>query len=102
MKTYLGTILGLGLLFAPIAAHAAEAKVVLDVHHASCVLCGPIVKSALEQVKGVSSVSVSQPDGLADVTAVVTYNDGQTSPEALIKATTDRGYPADISKKTSG
>jgi copper chaperone CopZ len=93
---------GLGLLLAPIAAQAAEAKIVLDVHHAGCVLCGPIVKSTLEHVNGVSSVTVSQPDEMADVTAVVTYNDGQTSPEALIKATTDQGYPADISKKTSG
>ncbi|MER9876401.1 mercury transporter [Mesorhizobium sp. M0195] len=102
MKPYLGTVFGLGLLFAPIAAQAAEAKVALDVHHAGCVLCGPIVKSTLEHVKGVSSVSVSQPDGMADVTAAVTYDDGQTSPQALIKATTDQGYPADISKKTNG
>jgi copper chaperone CopZ len=102
MKTCLGTILGLGLLLAPIAAQAADAKVVLDVHHAGCVLCGPIVKSTLEHVNGVASVTVSQPDGMADVTAVVTYDDGQTSPEVLIQATTARGYPADISKKTSG
>ncbi|TPI19360.1 mercury transporter [Mesorhizobium sp. B4-1-1] len=102
MQTFLGAILGLGLSFAPAAAQATETKVVLDVHHAGCVLCGPIVKSTLEHVNGVSSVTVSQPDGMADVTAVVTYDDGQTSPEALIQATTGRGYPADISKKTSG
>ena len=102
MKSYLGATLGVGLLFAPIAAQAAEARVVLNVHHAGCVLCGPIVKSTLEQVKGVSRVSVSQPNGDADVTAVVTYNDVQTSPKAMIKATADHGYPADISKKTDG
>lgn len=102
MKPYLGAILGAGLLFAPIAAQAVEARVVLDVHHVGCVLCGPIVKSTLEQVKGVSRVSVSQPNGDADVTAVVTYNDEATSPKAMIKATTDHGYPADISKKTNG
>ena len=102
MKPYLGAILGGALLFAPIAAQAAEARVVLDVHHAGCVLCGPIVKSTLERVNGVSSVSVSQPDGDADVTAVVTYIDEATSPNAMIKATTDHGYPADISKKTNG
>ncbi len=102
MKPYLGAILGGALLFAPIAAQAAEARVVLDVHHAGCVLCGPIVKSTLEQLKGVSSVSVSQPNGNADVTAVVTYNDEATSPKAMIKATTDHGYPADVSKKTNG
>lgn len=88
--------------FAPVAAQAAEARVVLNVHHAGCVLCGPIVKSTLEQVKGVSGVSVSQPNGDADVTAVVTYNDERTSPKAMIKAVADHGYPADISKKTDG
>ena len=102
MNSYLSGAFGLGLLFAPIAAQAAQSRVVLAVHHAGCVLCGPIVKSALEQVKGVSAVTVSQPNGDADVTAVVTYDDEQISPEAMIKATTDRGYPADISKNTSG
>ncbi|WP_296736312.1 mercury transporter [Mesorhizobium sp.] len=102
MKTYLGTVLAFCLLLAPAAARAADAKVALDVHHAGCVLCGPIVKSTLEHVKGVSSVTVSQPDGMADVTAVVTYDDRQTSPDALIQATTAQGYPADIANRTSG
>ena len=31
----------------PIAALAADTTVALDVHHAGCVLCGPIVKSTL-------------------------------------------------------
>lgn len=100
MQPYLGAILGFGLLFAPITARAAEARVVLDVHNAGCVTCLPIVKSVLTNVKGVSAVSVSQQD--ADVVADVTYDDAQTSPEAFIKATTDHGYPADISKKTDG
>ena len=69
MKRCLSMFTGLGLLLAPIAAQAAEAKVVLDVHHAGCVLCGPIVKSTLMQLKGVIAVSVSQPNGDADVTS---------------------------------
>ena len=102
MKHLLATVLGLGLLAAPFAARAADTTVVLDVHHAGCVLCGPIVKSTLAHVKGVSAVRVSQPNGDADVTAMVTYDPAETSPAALIKATTDHGYPAEIAKPNKG
>ena len=95
-------VLGFGLLLAPLAAQAGEATVVLDVHHAGCVLCGPIVKSALEQVKGVSAVRVSQADGNADVFATVIYDNALTTPAALIKATTVRGYPAQLAKAAGG
>jgi mercuric ion binding protein len=94
-------VLALGLLLSPFAAQAAEKTVELTVHHAGCVLCGPIVKSTLEQVKGVSRVSVTQPNGDADVTAVVTFDDTQATQAALIKATTDHGYPADPVKVAS-
>lgn len=80
----------------PIAALAADTTVVLDVHHAGCVLCGPIVKSTLAHVKGVKSVAVSQPNGMADVTATVSYNPAVTSAATLIKAVANRGYPASI------
>ena len=80
----------------PIAALAADTTVVLDVHHAGCVLCGPIVKSTLAHVMGVKSVAVSQPNGMADVTATVSYNPAATSVATLIKAVTNRGYPASI------
>ena len=98
MKTQIRIFATLGVLLAPFAAQAGPATVVLDVHHAGCVLCGPIVKSTLAHVKGVSGVSVSQADGDADVMATVTYDNTQTSPAAMIKATTGRGYPAEISK----
>lgn len=102
MKHLLAAVLGLGLLAAPFAARAADTTVVLDVHHAGCVLCGPIVKSTLAHVKGVAAVRVSQPNGDADVTALVTYDPAETSPAALIKATTDHGYPAEIAKPNKG
>lgn len=94
-------LIALGLLVSPLAAHAADQTVALDVHHAGCVLCGPIVQRTLEHVKGVKTVHVSQPDGMADVTATVTFDDAQATPAALIKATTDHGYPADL-RKTAG
>ena len=102
MKARIGLLAVLGVLVAPIAAEAAQATVVLDVHHAGCVLCGPIVKSTLAHVKGVTGVSVSQADGNADVVATITYDNAQTSPAAMIKAATGRGYPAEISKRTNG
>jgi copper chaperone CopZ len=98
MKTLIGIFAAFGMLLAPFAARAGQATVVLDVHHAGCVLCGPIVKSTLAHVKGVTSVSVSQADGNADVVATVTYDNAQTSPAAMIKATAGQGYPAEISK----
>lgn len=88
----------LGLLVSPIAARAADQTVALDVHHAGCALCGPIVQSTLEHVKGVKAIHVSQPDEMADVTATVTFDDAQATPATLIKATTDHGYPAELAK----
>jgi periplasmic mercuric ion binding protein len=89
----------LGLLLAsPFSARAAEERVVLAVHHADCVLCGPIVKSTLARVKGVSAVTVSQADAMADVTATVTFDNGATSVANLIAAATGAGYPADVAK----
>lgn len=96
MKTSVSLFSALTVLLAPLAAQAGQATVVLEVHHAGCVLCGPIVKSTLAHVKGVTGVSVSQADGNADVMATVTYDDAQTSPSAMIKATTDHGYPGEV------
>ncbi len=90
------TVLAAGLLAAPTLAIAAESTVTLTIHHAGCVLCGPIVKGTLEHVTGVKSVQVSQADGMADVTAIVKFDDAATSPAAMIKATTDQGYPTEL------
>lgn len=98
MKHHFVAALTLGFFISPIALRAAETTAVLTAHHADCVLCGPIIKSTLEHVKGVKSVQVTQPNGDADVTATVTFDDTQATTAALIKATTDRGYPAELAK----
>jgi mercuric ion binding protein len=90
-----------GFLAAPFAARAADQTVLLTVHHTGCVLCAPIVKSTLAHVKGVKAVKVSQPDAMADVAATVTFDDAETTTAALIKATTDHGYPAELKKTAS-
>ena len=89
-------MLAAALFAIPGVAVAADTSTVLTVHHAGCVLCGPIVKSTLERVKGVSAVQVSQADGNADVTATVEYDNALTTTDALIQATTDQGYPAEV------
>ena len=90
--------LALSVLLFPLTALATEQIVTLDVHHAGCVLCGPIVRSTLQHVKGVKTVVVSQPDGAADVKALVTFDDTQTGADGLIRAATERGYPADVAR----
>ncbi len=102
MNTRAAIWIAAGLLLLPSGVCAAETTVVLTVHHAGCVLCGPIVKRTLAQVKGVKSVSVSQANGDADVSATVDYDSVETSPAAMIKATTDRGYPAEVAKSPRG
>jgi periplasmic mercuric ion binding protein len=83
------------LLLAPLSAQAGEQTVVLAVHHADCVLCGPLVKASLVRVSGVKAVQVSQADAMADVTATVKFDDSATSVPALIAATTKAGYPSE-------
>jgi copper chaperone CopZ len=102
MKKAFGMLVAISLLAAPLAARAAEATVVLTVHHAGCVLCGPVVKSTLAHVKGVAGVAVSQADAMADVAATVNYDAAVTSPSDMIKATTNQGYPAEVAKAAKG
>lgn len=78
------------------SAWAGEQTVVLDVQHADCALCGPIVKRSLERVRGVSSVAVSQPNEKAEIAATVLFDDAVTTVAALIAATTNAGYPAAV------
>lgn len=84
----------LGLLVAPIAAQAEEAVVMLNVHNARCELCPLIVKTALSRVKGVELVEVGKPNSAGDMNANVVFDNAVTTPAALVKATTDHGYPA--------
>lgn len=92
-------VLALGLLAAPMAAQAAETIATLDVHNARCALCPLIVKAALSRVKGVELVEVGKPNSVGDMMANVVFDDAVTTAAALIKATTDHGYPAQITKE---
>lgn len=98
--------LTLGLLAAPLllqTAHAEEAAVQLQKQNSSqsvtlamqnmtCAMCKITIKKALQSVNGVEKVSVDGDTKMADVT----FDPQKTSIEALIKATTDAGYPATV------
>ncbi len=79
----------------PLMAMAATPKTVtLDVKNMTCEVCPIMVRKSLEKVAGVSAVKVD----FAKKTAIVTYDPGKTNPEALIRATTNAGYPSTIEK----
>jgi len=80
--------LAFGLFAAP--AFAAERTVTLAVENMTCGSCPFIVKESLSAVPGVEKVEVS----FENKTAVVTFDDAKADVAALIKATTDAGYPS--------
>ena len=80
---------GFGLA-ASSSAFAAEKTVTLAVQHMTCAACPRTVKASLQAVPGVTNVVVSA----EHKTAVVTYDDSKAQVEALVKATTNAGYPS--------
>jgi periplasmic mercuric ion binding protein len=80
---------GFGLI-ASSSVFAAEKTVTLAVQKMVCASCPPIVKGSLQAVPGVTNVVVSA----EDKTAVVTFDDSKAEVDALVKATTNAGYPS--------
>lgn len=76
-------------------ATAATQTVRLAVENMTCAACPITVKKALNNVAGVSRVEVSY----ERQEAVVTYDDAKTDVQALIRATTNAGYPASVKGK---
>ena len=74
------------------AAAAAERTVTLMIENMTCASCPYIVKRALAAVPGVRDVEVS----FETKTAVVTFDDEKTTPNALIDATSGVGYPSSV------
>lgn len=71
-------------------AVAAPKTVTLTVESMTCAVCPITVKKALNGVAGVSKIEVNY----EHKEATVTFDDSKTNVEALIKATTDAGYPS--------
>jgi len=71
-------------------AWAAFKTVTLNVPGMTCPACPITIKKILNKVSGVSKVEVSYEKKQARVT----FDDAKTDTKALVKATTDAGFPS--------
>ena len=79
----------------PLAALAATPQTaVLDVKNMTCELCPVTVRKSLEKVPGVSQARID----FASKTATVMFDADKTNTAALVKATTNAGYPSTVHK----
>lgn len=87
----------LALLLATVVAgsstFAAETRTAtLDVTKMDCPVCPITVRKALQKVPGVDSAKVD----FKTHRAIVAFDPAKTTPEALVKATADAGYPSSV------
>lgn len=83
------------VMLMPLASLAATPQTaVLDVQNMTCGLCPVTVKKSLEKVVGVSRAQID----FAAKTATVTFDADKVSASALVKATTDAGFPSTVRK----
>ncbi|WFP50406.1 cation transporter [Methylomonas sp. EFPC3] len=69
-----------------------QQTVTLNIENMTCALCTVTIKKALQKVVGVQEVTVDYDSK----TATVTFDSKKTDSAALIKATTDAGYPGSL------
>jgi periplasmic mercuric ion binding protein len=69
---------------------ATTKTVTLDVPGMTCPTCPITIKKALNKVQGVSKVDVNY----EKKQTLVTFDDTKTDTKALVKATTNVGYPS--------
>ena len=87
-------ILTLSLTLLTASGWAGSKTVTLKVPGMTCPACPITVRKALNKVDGVSKVEVRY----EQKQAVVTFDDAKTDTKALIKATTDAGFPSEEQK----
>ncbi|TMH61127.1 MAG: mercuric transport protein periplasmic component [Betaproteobacteria bacterium] len=84
-------VLFAAVLALPLGVLAADPQtVVLDVQNMTCELCPITVKKALHKVPGVASTKID----LAKKTATVKFDPERANVAAMVKATTNAGYPS--------
>src|SRR5260370_9105589 len=88
IKTLLATVIAPLVLVA--SAWASPKTVTLNVSGMTCAACPITVKKALEKVQGVSKVDVR----FEKKQVFVTFDDAKTTTDALVKPTTNSGYPS--------
>jgi mercuric ion binding protein len=94
LKTLLAAVIGALVWLAP--AWASPQTVTLNVSGMTCPACPITVKKALEKVPGVSKVDVR----FEKKQVLVSFDDAKTDTNALVKATTNAGYPSQPDKST--
>ena len=83
----------LAAIVAASSAFAAGTRTAtLDVTSMDCAVCPITVRKALEKVPGVGSAKVD----LKTHRAVVAFDPSKTTPEVLMKATADAGFPSSV------
>jgi mercuric ion binding protein len=80
----------LPLLLSASVAAAAERAVTLAVQNMTCPLCPLTVRTAIEHVTGVKDVQVD----FETKTAVVVFDDSETTVQDIAEASRLAGYPA--------
>jgi mercuric ion binding protein len=85
------------LICLPVSAFAAAPQTaVLDVRNMTCSMCSITIQKALEKVPGVIAAKVDYDRK----TASVKYDADKTNPSALVKATTNAGFPSSVHSGT--
>ncbi|ODS52430.1 MAG: mercuric transport protein periplasmic component [Acidobacteria bacterium SCN 69-37] len=79
-------------LLSTASAWAGPKNTTLNVSNMTCATCPITVRQALTKVKGVTRAVVD----FEKKQATVTFDDAQTNVAALVKATTDAGYPSTV------
>jgi mercuric ion binding protein len=81
------------LICLPVSAFAGTPQTaVLDVQNMTCSMCSITIHKALEKVPGVIESKVDY----EHKTATVKYDSDKTIPSALVKATTNAGFPSSL------
>jgi mercuric ion binding protein len=91
-KPLFASILTAFVLAAP--AWASPRTVTLNVPGMTCPVCPITVKKALDKVPGVSKIDVQ----FEKKQVLVTFDDAKTNVDALVKATTNAGFPSQLEK----
>ncbi len=92
LKSLLAAVIGALVWLAP--AWASPQTVTLNVSGMTCQACPITVKKALEKVPGVTKIEVR----FEKKQVLVTFDDAKTNTDALVKATTNAGYPSQLEK----
>src|SRR6266436_6462459 len=92
LKNWIAAVVAMLVSVAP--AWASPKTVTLNVSGMTCEACPVTVKKALQKVPGVSNIDVQY----EKKQVVVTFDDTKTNVDALVKATTNAGYPSQPDK----